>query len=80
MNKTEKLLQKLNASTRGQIEMALLRLYAGELEGLDIKKIKGSTEIYRLRVGKYRVIYKQLNGRNELVEISLRNEKTYKNL
>jgi mRNA-degrading endonuclease RelE of RelBE toxin-antitoxin system len=80
MNRTEKLLQKLSASARYQIEDVLIKLYANKLEGLNVKKIEGSKDIYRLRVGRYRIIYRQSAGSNELISVTLRNEKTYKGL
>lgn len=80
MNETEKLLKKLNSSTRNQIERTLLKIYANQLDGLDIKALKGSKGVYRVRVGRYRIIYRQIAAKNELISIGLRNEKTYKNL
>ena len=47
---------------------------------LDIKKLEGDQGQYRARVGKYRVIFKKGNGQNIIMEVSLRNEKTYHNL
>ena len=37
------------------------KIAKGETEGMDIKAMQG-TSAYRLRVGRYRVIYKLVNG------------------
>ncbi len=81
MNETDKLLQRLSAKERQRIEHMLLQLALGQLLGLPIKKIVGTKDIFRLRVGRYRIIYRQSPGHDlELIKISKRNEKTYKDL
>lgn len=78
MNKIEKLLQKLDAKTRNQIEQALLQIYSLKLEGLNVKKIKGAKGIFRVRVGRHRIIYRQAGKNINLITITKRDEKTYK--
>ena len=63
-----------------QIEEILAQLKAGLFENLDIKKLKGSYSIYRVRKGNIRVIYQVANNRILLLKLSRRSEKTYKNL
>ncbi len=77
MNKTEKLLQKLDPKTRARVEQALLQLHRGELEDLNIKKIKGSDDVFRARVGSYRIIFRQANKQVRLMAVTKRDEKTY---
>lgn len=78
MNKIEKLLQKLDHKTRTQLEQVLAQLISGQLSGLDIKKIKGSADIYRIRVGTYRIIFSQTDGKIRLIDIAKRDERTYR--
>lgn len=78
MNKIEKLLQKLDPKTRARVEQALRQLASGELEGLDIKKIRGSDDIFRARVGNHRIIFRQAGKKTRLLDIAKRDEKTYK--
>lgn len=78
MNKIEKLLKKLDARTRRRIEETLTLLYQGQLDNLDIKKLKGSSNKYRARVGRYRIIFTQSKSGIRLLDIDIRNDKTYK--
>jgi mRNA-degrading endonuclease RelE of RelBE toxin-antitoxin system len=79
MNKIEKLLKKLDAKTRRRIENTLVLLYQGKLENLDIKKLKGSQNTFRTRVGRYRIIFNQTDKGIRLLDVELRDDKTYKN-
>ena len=78
MNKIEKLLQKLDPKTRKRIEKVLTQVFIGNLDALDIKKLKGSEDFFRARVGDYRIIFKQSDGEIRLLDITKRDEKTYK--
>jgi mRNA-degrading endonuclease RelE of RelBE toxin-antitoxin system len=79
MNKIEKLLKKLNVKSRRRIEETLTLLFQGKLDNLDIKKLKGSGNKYRARVGRYRIIFTQSDDKIRLLNIDLRDDKTYKN-
>ncbi|PJE65341.1 hypothetical protein COU91_02215 [Candidatus Saccharibacteria bacterium CG10_big_fil_rev_8_21_14_0_10_47_8] len=80
MNKIEKLLQKLDPKTRARIEQALLQLANNRPEKLDIKKIKGTNDNFRIRVGRHRIIIRQVDQKFNLITITKRDEKTYKDL
>jgi mRNA interferase RelE/StbE len=57
-NRSSKYLNKLDQPTRKRISNHLLILQENPRHPeLDIKKLKGSTSLYRLRIGDYRVIY-----------------------
>lgn len=45
--------------------------------GLDVKKLRGYSNIFRVRVGKYRILYKMEAKNIEILDISKRNENTY---
>ena len=46
----------------------------------NIKKLKSFQDLFRLRSGNYRVVFKVENDVIKITHIRLRNEKTYKNL
>jgi mRNA interferase RelE/StbE len=46
----------------------------------NIKKLKLFQDLFRLRSGNYRVVFKVENDVIKITHIRLRNEKTYKNL
>ncbi len=78
MDKFEKAFKKLSAKEQEQIEEIFARLEAGHFKGLDIKKLKGSDDVFRVRKGSIRVIYQIKNGEVVLVHIGRRSEKTYR--
>lgn len=48
--------------------------------GLDLKKLKGRNDIYRIRKGKIRIIYRIDGKQIYLLTIEKRNENTYKDI
>ena len=78
MDKIEKVLNALNTKERIQVKHILLSVQSKKFKGLDIKKLKGVNDVFRVRKGNIRIIYK-VNGKNIFVlAIERRNEKTYK--
>lgn len=79
MDKIEKALQKLSPKDRTWVKEILGRLDKNNVVGLDIKKLKGRDDIYRVRKGDIRIIYCVKSGGDRFVlAIEHRNEKTYK--
>lgn len=79
MDKIEKLLRKISQSDRKRLLKIIDKLLSGEKTDLDIKKLKGN-EFYRLRSGRFRVIFHYEGMGKEIIidSIRLRNENTYK--
>ncbi len=77
MDRVEKLFRKISKKDRQQILAVMFLVEKKDTELLDIKKIEGSKNQYRARVGKYRVIFKKEARQNLILKVSLRNEKTY---
>ena len=72
-------MQKLTAKEREWVRQLLLKLQSGQTAGLDIKKLKGRDDIFRVRKGKIRIIYRSdEGGRLFVLLIERRNETTYK--
>jgi mRNA-degrading endonuclease RelE of RelBE toxin-antitoxin system len=78
MDKIKKALKKLTAKEREQIKNILVKLDQGDLKGLDIKKLKGREDIYRVRKGSLRMIFRQDNQKIFLLTIERRSGKTYR--
>lgn len=79
MDKINKNLLKIPNKQRRAVLAATKQIHAGNLEGLNIKKLKGSKDLFRTRVGDYRVILQTRPGRNPIViAVTKRDEKTYK--
>ena len=80
-DKVTKLLSKLSRRDLKRIVDAVEKISKLDLEGLDVKTLKGQTGIFRVRVGSFRIIFviNQLK-KPEILSISRRNEKTYKDV
>ncbi|HNV97086.1 MAG TPA: hypothetical protein PKL13_02090 [bacterium] len=76
MDKIKKLLMKISRFDREKLLQTVEKLISND-KSLNIVKIK-NTDFYRVRCGKFRIIFHK--EKNEIVvdSIKMRNEKTYK--
>ena len=58
-----KALERIDAATRQRIRQAIHAIPQG-----DIKRLRGHTELYRLRVGDWRILFSYLDNDTILVE------------
>jgi len=77
MDKIQKLLRKISKRDREKLLELVERLLGGDKQGLNIKKVINS-EFYRLRSGRFRIIFHKEDKNIIIDSIRLRNEKTYK--
>lgn len=79
MDKISKALKKFSLKEQKNVKEILSKLENNSLDGFDIKKLKGRGDIFRIRKGKIRIIYKTNKGGDIFVlAIERRNDKTYK--
>jgi len=55
--KADKNLKKIKAKTRFKIFDAIYDISQGNTQNKDIKKLKNEDDMYRLRMGQYRILY-----------------------
>ncbi len=79
MDKITKLLKKLSSKERERLEEVLALLISGDTSSLDIKKLKGVNDVYRARTGDLRIIFEKQGKEILVLEVSRRDEGTYKN-
>ncbi len=79
-DKIKKLLAKLSPKERDIIKLLIMRIKLDDIEGLDIKQLKGHTNLFRVRKGRLRIVYHKTATEFIVVRIDRRNEKTYKDL
>ncbi len=79
MNEIEKALAKLPKEYRSSFDAIMLRLLARDFLGLNVAKMKGHKDIYRLKQGRLRIIFRMHGGRLLVLQVGLRSEKTYRN-
>ena len=78
MNKLDKVLARLSSKEREQVKKILQQLTAKSFSGLNIKKLKERDDIYRVRKGDLRIIYRVDNEEIFILTIERRSEKTYR--
>lgn len=79
VDRIRKSLGKLTPKER-KVFMALLeRIVSGRLSGLDVRKLHGTDDIYRVRKGAYRVIFRKGDdGEVYLLTFERRSDTTYR--
>ena len=77
MHKNEKFLNKISLEDKERLLLVAHSIMRNDLEFLDIKKLSGSDNIYRVRVGKFRIKFIKHSKHNEIIEITRRNDNTY---
>lgn len=78
MDKIDKALNKLKEKEKTKLKNLLLRIDRGELKGLDIKKLKGKKDIFRVRHGDMRIIIHKIDNSIKILSLERRTNKTYK--
>ena len=76
-DKISKFLQKLPPKDLKIIKEVLLLLSKNQIDNLNVKKLKGSTNIYRARKGNIRIIFSKEKDVVKILQISKRDDQTY---
>ncbi|MCL2280624.1 hypothetical protein FWC31_01930 [Candidatus Saccharibacteria bacterium] len=77
---TKFLARKLSAKQRAVIDEVWTKILSGDLTGLDAKKLQGRDFLYRVRVGRIRIIYFNDNESIRMIHIGYRDEQTYRDV
>ena len=77
MPSLKKLLSRFKRKERETIEALIGKIVSRNWDNLDIKKLKGYRDIFRLRKGDIRIIYQIINKRVSILNIANRKETTY---
>lgn len=77
MDKIEKVLKKLLNSERNEFRKILVLIQKGDFDTLAIKKLKGQKNIYRVRKGKFRIIFQKKNDTINILSLEKRSDNTY---
>ncbi len=78
MDKLTKALNRLSKKEKTQIKQLLHQLAGKNFVGLNIKKLKGRQDIFRVRKGDLRIIYRIKEEKIFILAIEKRSEKTYR--
>ena len=72
MDRIEKFLKLLETKRAKCIRSILPRIRSLELNGLDVKKMKGHENVYRIRVGKIRIVFIKEKKVGIIIDIDFR--------
>ena len=79
MDKIEKALKSLTSQERKKLKDILAQVDEGDFQNLDLKKIKGRTDIYRVRKESIRIIFRKAQSNSiKVLTIERRSSKDYK--
>jgi len=70
----EKYLAKLPKHLRLQLAETTEKVKCLQLKNLDIKKLHGYNDIFRCRVGKFRIIFMKTKNGGDIIEINTRGD------
>ncbi|MCA9301073.1 hypothetical protein H6801_01980 [Candidatus Nomurabacteria bacterium] len=79
-DKIKKILAKLTLKEREIVKLLILRIKLDDIEGLNISQLKDHTDLFRVKKGRIRIVYRKNEAKVLIVQIDRRNEKTYKDL
>lgn len=79
MDKIKKALQKLSGKDQKQFKQLLHLIKQGQLDNLDIKKLAGHKDIFRIRKGQFRVIFRidEKTSQTYILALERRSDRTY---
>ena len=78
MDKIDKALNKLVFKEKEQMKNIIKALQLGRFDNLNIKKLKGFQDVFRVRKGRLRIVYQLLGRKIIFLKIDKRKKNTYK--
>ncbi len=78
VDRISKAVAKLSGPEQKRVWEVFDAILSGEIAGLDVKKIKNENNVFRVRCGQIRVVYKRENKKILFISVGRRNEKTYR--
>ncbi|MBU1203424.1 hypothetical protein KKH39_05270 [Patescibacteria group bacterium] len=78
MDKIRKALERFTGSQKKIIKKILLQIESRNYSDLDIKKLKGYDNIFRVRKGQIRIIFQIKDDNIKIITIEKRSDTTYK--
>ena len=78
MDKNQKFFKRLSPEELSALQKVLQLIQERKTAGLDIKKLSGHQDVFRVSTGDIRVVFIANRATIEILEISRRNEKTYR--
>jgi len=78
MDKADKFTQKLEKHEALRLRDVIKHIRLNhQLSGIDVKKLKGGDEEYRVRMGRVRIRFLKTDKLNVIIDVGFRNDNTY---
>ncbi len=78
VDKIRKLLRQLSVREQRQLAHAIRLVASNDFRGLDVKKLKGRDDVFRVRKGKFRIIFRKIEDADPMIiAIERRSDTTY---
>ncbi|HBH46638.1 MAG: hypothetical protein A2445_02685 [Candidatus Jacksonbacteria bacterium RIFOXYC2_FULL_44_29] len=77
MDKIDKALRKLRPKEKELFKILLVKIKQSDVSSLDVKKLKGRNDIYRVRKGEMRIIFRKQKNGIKILTLEKRDSKTY---
>jgi len=77
MDKIGKALNKLSSGEREKLKKILIQIKRKDFQNLDLKKLKGRNDIFRIRKSNIRIIFRKINNSIKILSIERRSNNTY---
>jgi len=78
MDKIRKALNKLSPKEKQKFKEILVQIKTGNFQDLDLKKLKGRNDIFRVRKSNMRIIFRKTFDYIKILTLERRSSKTYK--
>jgi len=78
MDKIQKALSKLSVKEKEKIKEILLQIDEGSFQKLDLKKLRTREDIFRVRKGNIRIIFRKKGDSVKILSIERRTTTTYR--
>ena len=77
VDRIQKALRKLQPKERQQLKRIIERIVSGDVSEMDVKKLQGAEDVYRVRKGDIRVIYRTSDDGVRIIAVERRSDTTY---
>lgn len=77
MDKISKALNKLSPQEKKKLKVILNKIKLEKFDGLDVRKLKGHDNIYRVRKGKMRIMFLKNEKKISIIALERRGDNTY---
>ncbi len=77
-DKIRKFVDRLTPKQREVAKLLILRVKLSDTEGLDVKRLQGHEDMYRVRKGRLRIVYLKNATEFRVVHMDWRDDQTYR--